>query len=425
MALQVFSEIGRLRRVLVHSPGLEIDLMVPGMMERLLFDDILDGGRARLEHGHFRTVLESAGVEVLDAADLLADVVQDPSVRGEVLEELGRGYGVDAEVIAQLRDLDSGRLASALITGLRSAPSTDPGDRLSLFDLVPVPNYFFQRDPQFVLGDRVVISGMATDARDRESLLAATIFRHHEKLGAGQSMIELQNLPHPQPAFGPVFTWPSIEGGDVLVASPEVVLVGISERTNRSGAEGLAEALRAAGTGFRHLLLVDMPARRSFMHLDTVFTFIDHGLCLAHAPLLSPSGMEQVRVYECDLTKELLTFTVAASFRRALADVGLEIDLVPCGGDDPIDQEREQWTDGANAFAIEPGVILLYERNHKTIEALERRGFREVTHRDVIDHGVEVLGHGRTVVTFAGHELSRARGGPRCMTMPLERDPIG
>jgi arginine deiminase len=161
------------------------------------------------------------------------------------------------------------------------------------------------------------------------------------------------------------------------------------------------------------------------MHLDTVFTFIDHGLCLAHAPLLSPSGMEQVRVYECDLTKERLTFTVAASFRRALADVGLEIDLVPCGGDDPIDQEREQWTDGANAFAIEPGVILLYERNHRTIEALERRGFREVTHRDVIDHGVEVLGHGRTVVTFAGHELSRARGGPRCMTMPLERDPIG
>lgn len=423
MKLQVYSEIGRLRRVLVHCPGVEIDLMVPGMMERLLFDDILDGERARVEHGHFRAVLERAGVEVLDATTLLANVVADPEVRLAILDELGRGYSVGPQVIARLEALSADDFAEALVAGLRSARPAS-GDQPSLFDLVPVPNYFFQRDPQFVLGDRVVISGMATDARDRESLLAATIFRHHPKLAGWSTMVELQNLPHPQPAFGPIFSWPGIEGGDVLVASPEVILVGISERTNRQGAEGLAEALRRAGTGFKHVLLVDMPARRSFMHLDTVFTFIDHGLCLAHAPLVAPGGAEQVRVYRCSLETDRLSFTLESSLLGALADVGVEVDLVPCGGDDPIDQEREQWTDGANAFAIEPGVILLYERNRKTIDALAARGFRVATHRDVLDHGVPVVGQGRTVVTFAGHELSRARGGPRCMTMPLERDPL-
>jgi arginine deiminase len=166
---------------------------------------------------------------------------------------------------------------------------------------------------------------------------------------------------------------------------------------------------------------MELPSQRSFMHLDTVLTFIDHGTCLAHVPVTEPGRAQSAHASVIDLDAEHLAFRVCDSVESALAEVGIEVEMVPCGGDDRIDQEREQWTDGANAFAVEPGVILLYQRNRKTAEELARRGWRLLTEQDVLD-GAPVVDRGRTVVTFLGNELSRARGGPRCMTMPLERD---
>lgn len=427
MQIRVDSEIGRLRRVLVHRPGQEIDRMTPAMMGQLLFDDILDGDEARLEHTGFTDVLASAGVETLDAEDLLAVALENPDAREHLFRDLAEEFGLRASLLTRLRDLAPEDLARSLIEGIR-AEEPRRGRlprRQFLFDLPPVPNYFFQRDPQVVLGRRVMISSMATDARTRERLLARLIFRYHPELaGEHEGLVEIDSPSDGGSRWSRHQPYATLEGGDVLVASPQTVLVGASERTNRSGVEELAEYLRSQDTPFHHLILVDLPSKRSYMHLDTVFTFIDRGVCLAYPPVIEPGSPESAHVYRVDLSARELSFSVRRSLRHALEEAGQEVELVPCGGSERIDQQREQWTDGANAFAIAPGVILLYRRNRKTLDELVCRGWRVLQEEEVTEKGEEVLGHGPTVVSIHGHELSRARGGPRCMTMPLEREAL-
>jgi len=429
-AIRVHSETGRLRRVMLHRPGREIDRMVPAMMESLLFDDILYGDEAREEHDLFRAVFERAGVEVLEAQDLLAEALASAAARESLLATLEAELEVPARVVEHLEGQTAAELAESLVAGLRAEDAAS-GDRRSgrLFELDPVPNYFFQRDPQAVVGDRMLVSSMATAAREREPLLARTIFTYHPELsGELAGLVEADAPRHAEKEADPdprLFPFPDIEGGDVLVASRQVLLVGLSERTNRRGAEALAEELRRLETPLRHLILVELPARRSCMHLDTVFTLIDRETCLAYLPVIRSGAAESAHAYSVDLGARELSFTVRPSLLDALSDVVIELDVVPCGGaGDLIEQQREQWTDGANAFAIEPGVILLYQRNHRTIDELDRRGWRVITELDVAEGGAEVVGRGRTVVALAGNELSRARGGPRCMTAPLLRDEL-
>jgi arginine deiminase len=424
MPIQVDSEIGRLRRVLVHRPGREIDWMVPAMMESLLFDDILDGDEARGEHDLFSQVLRQAGAEVLEAQDLLADVLANPDPRQRLLDELEAEYSVPFSLVRRLDELPPRELAAALIEGIRAPAEVSDAGRLQFFELNPVPNYFFQRDPQVVMGNRVIASSMATGAREREPLCARTIFEHHPALAGSAGLFEIDVPPSGAPQHNPHFPYPNLEGGDVLVVSPEILLVGLSERTNRRGIETLAEYLRLEETSFRHLIMVELPRRRSYMHLDTVFTLIDRNLCLAYLPVIQPGGPESAHVYSVDLYARELTFTLRPSLLRVLADLGLDLEVVACGGaKEAIDQQREQWTDGANAFALAPGLILLYQRNHKTMAALAERGWRILPGEEVAA-GKHDLGGGPAVISLWSNELSRARGGPRCMTMPIERDPL-
>lgn len=421
MTLNVGSEIGRLRRVLVHRPGREIDWMVPSMMDRLLFDDILYGEDARQEHRQFCGVLESAGVEVLDPLDLLTESLSRSSVREELFQGLV-AQGESEKVLEDLKHMSDTDLGKAVTEGI-PADSAQHGDRIANFyRLAPVPNYFFQRDPQVVIGDRVLVSTMATTARGREPLLSKLAFKHHAALRGWQEMIQLHHTK-----ANDVPRRPMVEGGDILVPRRDVLVIGLSERTNRYGVDSLARHLqrRCDETGFRHLVVVEIPSRRSYMHLDTVFTFIDHGHCLAYLPVIAPGGAEAGDVYSVDLGQSEISYTLRDDVPRALASVGIDVELIPCGGSGSlIDQQREQWTDGANAFALAPGVITFYRRNRRTADELDRRGFRVVDGRDVLAGKQEVLGHGPTAVVLDDNELSRARGGPRCMTMPLLRDSL-
>ena len=419
--IEVRSEIGRLRSVLVHEPGPEVDRMVPSMMEDLLFDDILYGDRAREEHGRFRRVLQLFGIEVLDAQDLLEEALAEDGARGWVADHLLSHLEPDRR--ASFADLPADRLASALVSGSRREEGGGDVSADALFELPPLPNWCFQRDPQVVLGDGVVFASMAAPARHRESALSRVIFRFHPRLSGTRVLLDPPEAPAPPPRG----RRPSrIEGGDVLVLSPEVVAVGISERTTREGLRDLAGALATVPDRPRWLVVVQIPRRRAYMHLDTLITPIDRDACLVFPPVLLGHGTERARVYEIDLHAKTARFAPRKALLSALDRRGVGMEPIPCGGPDPVAQQREQWTDGANSLALAPGVILLYDRNVATIDELDRRGFTVLTAEDLLlgREDFEIDASARTCIVLSSHELSRARGGPHCLSHPLVRDAL-
>jgi len=423
--VRVTSEVGRLRKVLVHEPGVEVDHMVPAMMEQLLFDDILYGDLARDEHARFRRVMQLLGIEVVDASQLLTEALADDEARDWIVDVLlGR---LPRRRREELRALPADELARTVVEGRRAviaAPGDDvPGD--ALYEIPPLPNWCFQRDPQVILRDHVLIGAMATPARHPESLLTRTVFRHHPSL---------RDVPVRMDPAGPESltlevadpTRPTLEGGDVLVLSEDIVVVGMSERTNRAGIQRLARTLGTIEDGPRWLVVLDLPQRRAYMHLDTLFTAADRDLCLVHAPVILAGGSEQARVYEIDLKDLDLLFHSRDDLLSTLRKHGVDLEPVACGGDDPVTQQREQWTDGANTLALAPGVLTLFDRNRVTAEHLDRRGFAIVEAEDLLlgKREIDIDAPGRVCILLRSHEISRARGGPHCLAHPLIRDDL-
>ena len=417
MRLHVTSEIGRLKSVLVHLPGREIDVMVPPMMTQLLFDDILYGQVAREEHRRFQQIIRFIAPDVFDIQDLLEEVLADDDVKRRIIADLATRAHLPKRVASALREKRPSALAEVLIGGI---PDEKSGSgELPSFALNPVPNYFFMRDPQVVLGDGVIVCGMATEARRREALLSKYVFQHHRAFHGGNT-------------FWADFTdakrsAPTIEGGDVLVANRELLLVGLTQRTNRAAIKRLVKSLQTADAGVKTIIVVELPKQRSFMHLDTVFTFTSRHECLIYPPVILPGGQQAARVTTVDLTrKRAINYVEQKSLLDALKKNGFDLQPIYCGGKSALDQQREQWTDGANAFALAPGVILLYERNVRTAEELARHGYHIVYEDDLLlgRTELETWTDKKYALQIAGHELSRARGGPRCMTMPLEREEV-
>ncbi len=428
MPLRVDSEIGKLRSVLVHQPGAEIDRMVPSMMQDLLFDDILFGGRAREEHRRFQQLLRFVADEVLEVQDLLAEVLGEPGQRKAILEGLVAELHLDARLLPPLWDLPSDRLAAALVEGIERESPTITGSIDSLYLLPPVPNYFFQRDPAIVVGDRVIRSSMATPARAREPLLSGAVFEYHPRFRReGERFWFREFSAEFDRPVSLARMRPAIEGGDLLVLREDLLVIGYSERTEKTTIERLAEALKREKSPVKRILVVAIPPQRSTMHLDTVFTQISRHECLCYPPMVLPGGAEEADVYEADLTKREITWTTEDDLLSALRRRRIDLEPIPCGGTDAIAQQREQWTDGANAFALAPGVILCYDRNERTAEQLARRGYDVVTDDDLLlgKRSIDLKKpRAKVAMLLTATELSRARGGPRCMTMPLRRDPL-
>ncbi len=402
--------------------------MTQDELHKLLFDDILAPELAGTEHDLLREILASEGAEVIELGELLAEAVRRSPVeaRRELVAAVALGEG-RPELAAALSALDDERLAASLIEGLRwselpDAPMTasrlqhrdDPTDR----PLAPLPNLMFTRDPCISVFDRVVVSRMATQARRREPLVVRFALAH----GLDEPvrfLFEPDGEHHPRRA--------RLEGGDVLVVDRRFLLIGCSERTTAGTVERLArDVLFSTFPELQRVYAVLMPAERSVMHLDTILTQIDRDLFLAHAPMIQRGeGLSVVRLARGAPAELLEGATVADVLREEL---GAGLRIVPCGGMDPVHQQREQWTDGANAVCLGPGRIVLYARNAHTIASLrDEHGFAEVALSASLDPEVRrarlVLAreHARVVYTFTGSELSRARGGARCMTMPLQR----
>lgn len=422
MRLNVTSEIGRLKSVLVHLPGREIDLMVPPMMAQLLFDDILYGQVAREEHRRFQQLIRFVAEEVVELQDLLEEVFEDEATRIHIVRDLAKRNHLGRKFVKRLLDLPPATLAEVVISGIPS--EREESGELPKFDIFPVPNLFFMRDPQVVIGSGVVISSMATQARRRESLLSKYVFEHHKRFrGRNLFWTDFMADDSAQPLKRGA---PTLEGGDVLIASREVVLVGLSERTNKAGVQRLIKSLKESDSGVRTVVIVELPKARSFMHLDTVFTFTSRSECLIYPPVILPGGSEPAKVTTADLTKKRIEYKEQKSLLGSLKKLGFDLDPIYCGGQRAVDQQREQWTDGANAFTLAPGIILLYERNVRTAEELASHGYHIIYEDDLLLGRVELetWTDKKYALQIPGHELSRARGGPRCMTMPLEREDV-
>ncbi|CAN5585344.1 arginine deiminase family protein [soil metagenome] len=401
----VASEVAPLRQVLVHTPGEEMALVSPERKLELLFDDILFAEVAREEHALMCALFERVIGQadgVLQLSDLLLEAFQKEDARAEFVTRLinalpERHFEAYESELLRLSAQELHRFA---LTG--ESPLT--------IKAPPLPNLIFTRDLSAVVGGTLILSHAATEARMRDSVIIAVIARHHERFAPFRdSLVEVP--PHV-----------SFEGGDLLVVNEEVVLIGQSERTSLGGVMAVTQALLER-TAVRHVLMVNLPRERSCMHLDTVFTFADEETCVVYPPIIE---QQRYNVFHITPGERRMEFTtrILPNLKTALDELtGRNHNFIPCGGSDPLNQRREQWTDGANLFATAPGMVVGYERNRKTFEAMRDSGFHVVDADSFLDFYADgQLPQGeRIAIRLPGNELSRGRGGPRCMTMPLRR----
>lgn len=405
--LHITSEIGKLKTVLLHRPGEELENLTPEYLADLLFDDIPYLKDAQAEHDGFAELLRSRDVEVLYLDQLAAEALDDESVRSQYIDDLLKASKQGERRITQalsdyLKGMDAHAMVRKVMGGVRKDEVTLPKEGAKqlhemlakpyAFYLDPMPNLYFTRDPGATIGPGVTVNRMHFPARRRESLFLEYIIKHHPRFAEAETPVWYDRTER----F-------SMEGGDEHVYSKDVIAVGISQRSTPEAIEKLAMKLFEQGE-FKKVLAIEIPKSRAFMHLDTVFTMIDHDKFTIH-PAIQDSG-GRMNIYVLTPTDDPEHPHI--EHRENLPDVlkealGLDnILMLECGNGDIIASAREQWNDGSNTLAIAPGVVVTYNRNYVTNKALR-------------DNGIEVL-------EIDGAELGRGRGGPRCMSMPLVRE---
>ncbi|WP_019907405.1 arginine deiminase [Thermoanaerobacter indiensis] len=401
--LRVYSEIGKLKSVLLHRPGKELERLTPEFLSELLFDDIPWLKRIQEEHDKFAQALKENGVTVYYLEDLLEEVLQDTGIKEffiyDLVSYMNTSLEVKKTITNFLKERTPKEIVDYAIAGLlkKEVHEVEPQSLVdyvykdSPFFINPLPNCYFMRDPAAVIGNGVMISSMKTTARKREAMLLKYVFKHSKTLKVQENLL-----------WYDYHSEYSIEGGDVLVLSKKVIAIGISERTSPQAIEEISLTLLERGEELQEIIALEIPKKRTFMHLDTVFTMVD-----VDKFLIYPGIKEKLKVYRITRgEKGTIRVKVEEDFTKVLeTSLGLDkVNLIESGGGDEITGAREQWNDSTNTLAIAPGVVMAYNRN-------------EITNTTLVNHGIKVI-------EIEGSELVRGRGGPRCMSMPLKREDI-
>ncbi len=403
--IHVTSEIGKLKTVMLHRPGREIENITPDSMYRLLFDDIPYLPIAQEEHDYFAQTLRDQGIEVLYFEKLAAEALADQDVKGEFVDrmvaESGYAAGLIHDVLKEyLLAMNTQDMVNKIFEGVRREEIDLPHMTLQQaaedtewpFVMDPMPNAYFTRDPQASIGDGLSINRMTFPARQRESLITEYIIKYHPRF-AGQVNVwrDRNHETH-------------IEGGDELVLSDHVFAIGISQRTTADAIEDIAKNLFKK-SNYDTVIAIKIPHNHAMMHLDTVFTMIDYDKFTVHPAILDENGHVDNWVLhpgkDGEITMEHHT-DIKEVLKKALNKD--DIDLIPTGNGDPIIAAREQWNDGSNTLAIAPGEVVTYNRNYVSNDLLRK--------------------HGILVHEVRSSELSRGRGGPRCMSCPIVREDL-
>ncbi|WP_075980422.1 arginine deiminase [Bacillus massilinigeriensis] len=407
--IHVTSEIGDLKTVLLHRPGKEVENLTPEYLQRLLFDDIPYLPTIQKEHDYFANALRNRGVEVLYLEKLLAEALSSEEIRhqfvDQILAESKSNVNGSGKMLREyLLSFPTEEMIDKIMAGVLKT-EIEEGKKTHLYELMadhypfyldPMPNLYFTRDPAAAIGDGLSINRMREGARRRESMFMDYIIKYHPRFSKHDIPVWL----------GRDYGF-SIEGGDELILSKDTIAIGVSARTSARAIEKLAVNLFKRQTEIKKVMAVEIPKSRAFMHLDTVFTMVDYDKFTIHPAIQGPDGNMRIYILEKDLNDpEKVQITERNNITETLKEVlGLsEINLIPCGGGDIIISAREQWNDGSNTLAISPGVVVTYDRNYVSNEILRSNGIE--------------------VIEVLSSELSRGRGGPRCMSMPLYREDI-
>ncbi|MSD84397.1 arginine deiminase [Lactobacillus curvatus] len=405
--IHVNSEIGKLKTVLLKRPGKEVENITPDIMYRLLFDDIPYLPTIQKEHDQFAQTLRDNGVEVLYLENLAAEAIDAGDVKEAFLDKmLNESHIKSPQVQAALKDYLISMATFDMVEKIMAGVRTNEIDIKSKalidvsadddypFYMDPMPNLYFTRDPAASMGDGLTINRMTFQARQRESMFMEVIMQHQPRF-ANQGAQVWRDRNHID----------RMEGGDELILSDKVLAIGISQRTSAQSIEELAKVLFANHSGFEKILAIKIPHNHAMMHLDTVFTMIDYDKFTIHPGIQGAGGVVDTYILEPGNNDEI-KITKQTDLEKVLRDAleVPELTLIPCGGGDAVVAPREQWNDGSNTLAIAPGVVVTYDRNYVSNENLRQYGIK--------------------VIEVPSSELSRGRGGPRCMSMPLVREDL-
>lgn len=405
--IHVYSEIGKLKTVMLHRPGKELENLAPDILHRMLIDDIPYLKIAQEEHDAFAHVLRQQGIKVLYLEDLLAESLTDEKVRRAFLDQLLDESSIKKQdplhqlLLNYLQELLTKEMVKTVIAGIRKSAIHNSTPSLAdlaedpdyPFYLDPMPNVYFTRDQQAVIGSGMTINRMTFRARRRESLFMETILKNHPDFKNATIPVWRDRYHHGR-----------LEGGDELVLNNHVLAVGISQRTSATAITDLAHNL-FDHSSYDTILAIKIPHNHAMMHLDTVFTMINYNQFTVHPFILDKAGKIDIYVLQPDdhngvkiTEKNDLVQVLKENLHLS------ELDLIPTGGGDPIAAPREQWNDGSNTLAIAPGEVVTYDRNYVSNDLLRK--------------------HGIIVHEIRSSELSRGRGGPRCMSCPLIREDL-